>query len=213
MTPRQARIGVDLFTVAMIASVALALATLTWRLQGYAGDDPVAAPVAPGPSIATDIVPVLALSPFGTASGGATQVAGGALILRAIFAAVDPALSVVLIAGADGQVVAFGVGESTPGGIIETIEPERVMLRTGNGLRVLSFDPEPSAAPARTTPLSTSAPASPTASAPAGIDAIRALIPQKSQNLPESRAAPAAPPPQTVPAVLPAAPISAPPPG
>lgn len=211
MTPKQARIGVDLFAVAMIASVAFALAALTWRVQGYAGDDPVAAPIAPGSSRATDIVPVLALSPFGTASGIATEASGGALTLRAVFAAVDPARSVVLIAGADGQVVAFGVGESTPGGIVETIEPERVMLRTGNGLRILSFDPEPAVAPPGTASAPTNAPVGPISSpapAPAGVDAIRRLIPRPSQNLPESRAAPLAPPPQTAPAALPAAPIS-----
>lgn len=209
MTPRQARIGVDVFTVVVIASVAFALAALTWRLQGYAGDDPAAAPISPGSSHSADIVPVLALSPFGTASGIAAEAAGGALTLRAIFAAVDPARSVVLIAGADGQVIAFGIGESTPGGIVETIETERVMLRTGSGLRILSFNPEPAVPPpgtASSASMPANGPVRPTSSptpAPVGVDAIRALIPQTSQNGPESRAATPAPPPRTTPVAPP----------
>lgn len=214
MTPKQARLGVDIFTATVIASVALAFAGLTWRLQGYAGNSPVAAPVTPGAG-ATDVELVLALAPFGTTSGAVVDTGGSALTLRAIFAAVDPSKSVALIAGADGQVVAFAVGETTPGGIVETIEPEQVMLRTGTGLRILSFNPDAAApstgspaTPATGSPVAGTAPPPPVrpSPAPVGVDAIRALIPPAAQNGAQN-----APPPSTAP-IPPPPPSVAPPP-
>jgi general secretion pathway protein C len=200
MIPKQARLGVDIFTALVIASVGLALASLTWRLQGYAGDEPVSSPVAPGGSRGGDVATVLALAPFGLVSGLPVEVAGGALTLRAIFAASIPADSVALIAGPDGQVVAFGIGEATPGGVVEGIEPERVMLRTGTGIRILSFNPDTTASGALSPPGSAGVIAVPTqvpAAVPVGVEAIRALIPKSAQPVPEATAP--LRPPETVP--------------
>lgn len=196
MTPKQARLGVDIFTAVVIASVGLTLANLTWRLQGYAGNEPVASPVAPGGSRGSDVASVLALAPFGLVSGLPVEVADGALTLRAIFAASIPADSVALIAGPDGQVIAFGIGESTPGGVIEGIEPERVMLRTGTGIRILSFNPDTTISGV-SAPSGVAVPTQVPPAVPVGVDAIRALIPKSALPVPEVTAPPR--PPETVP--------------
>ena len=44
LTPRQARIGLNLFTGAMVVSVAVALAGLTWRIAGHAGAGAITVP-------------------------------------------------------------------------------------------------------------------------------------------------------------------------
>ncbi|MGB7409032.1 MAG: hypothetical protein WA908_11045, partial [Pontixanthobacter sp.] len=64
LTFEQKRLAVDIIAALIIASIALALANLTWRLLGYSGVEPVASPIASS-SAATDINPLLALAPFG----------------------------------------------------------------------------------------------------------------------------------------------------
>ena len=147
MTPRQARLALDIFTAAVIVSVALALAALTWRVQGDTGTSPATAPVAPGASGQSQIGSILALAPFGRVIGGDVAIGSEEVSLRAIFAAQPASASVALIADASGQVSPFSIGEATPGGIVEAIETERVLLRSGSGLRVLSFEPAASSAP------------------------------------------------------------------
>ncbi|MGB3794916.1 MAG: type II secretion system protein N [Alteraurantiacibacter sp.] len=202
MTPRQARLGADIFTGLVIASVGLALATLTWRLQGYTGAGPVAAPVAPGGGQALDVGPVLALAPFGTASAVSSDSSVGSLELRAIFAAIPTTASVALIAGSDGIVTSYGIGESVGGGVIEQILPEQVVLRTATGLQTISIGNEDDGragqgistrpgvpvpgVPATASPSQLPAPPAPAAppatSAPAsGVDAIRSLIPRSAR--------------------------------
>nr|WP_269748159.1 type II secretion system protein N [Alteripontixanthobacter muriae] len=132
---------IDIFTAAVVISVALALAALTWRLQGYSAVPPVAAPSQSVTSSAADAAAVSALAPFGRSTGNAAVVGSGDVTLRAIFAAVPAAASVTLIAGPEGKVVPYAIGELTPAGVVEAIEPERVLLRSGSGLQVLSFDP------------------------------------------------------------------------
>lgn len=212
MTLKDARFGVNIFTGLVVASVALALANLSWRLMGYAGDEPVISPVSLGMSGDRDIAPLIALAPFGTASGTIVEGGDGGLTLRAIFAAFPASESVALIAGPDGQVVPVSIGDATPGGIVEAIEPEKVTLRTSSGLRILGFNPvEGRGVTAGFTPVVPAAPigggdaagTAPAMPAPTGVDAIRALIP------PANRAdVEAAPPPSRVP---PPPAISAPP--
>lgn len=137
---------VDMFTVAVVISVAVALAGLTWRLQGYSGVLPVAAPVQPVSTGTADAASIVALAPFGQAAGNAVALASGEVTLRAIFAAEPSSASVTLIAGPDNMVVPYTIGEVTPAGIVEAIEPERVLLRSGSGLQVLSFNPAAAAA-------------------------------------------------------------------
>lgn len=143
MTPRQARLGVDVFTGAIIASVAVALATLTWRLSGEPGIGPAAAPVSPGQAAASDIGPLIALAPFGTPIAATGVVANdGAIQLKGIFLASPIEASVVLLATADGQVASYTIGAPVGGGVIETIEAEQITLRTPTGVQVIGFNPQ-----------------------------------------------------------------------
>lgn len=135
------RLMVDMFTVAVVISVAVALAGLTWRLQGYSGVPPVAAPLQQVSTGTADAASIVALAPFGQAAEDAVALASGEVTLRAIFAAEPSSASVTLIAGPDNMVVPYTIGEVTPAGIVEAIEPERVLLRSGSGLQVLSFNP------------------------------------------------------------------------
>lgn len=143
MTPRQARLAVDIFTGAVIASVAIALATLTWRLTGESGIGPAAAPVGSGEAVATDIRPLIALAPFGTPIATTGVVAdNGAIRLKGIFLASPIEASVVLLATADGKVASYTIGAPVGGGVIERIEAEQITLRTPTGMQVVGFNPQ-----------------------------------------------------------------------
>lgn len=213
MTPRQARLGVDVFTGAVIVSVGLAMAGLTWRLAGYSGVGPAVAPVLSGSSSSIDIKPVIALAPFGSAVTTPAQGGDGPIRLRAIFLAVPASASTVLIAGADGKVVSYGLGQSVGGGVIEAIQAEQILLRMPGGARTIGFNPEGLAAAAPNA-LSSQGKAQPSgegsasvmqpgqagSAALSGVDAIRALIPPElrgktapAQNaLPNAQAPPSA---------------------
>ena len=142
MTPRQARLGVDIFTGLVIASVGLALASLTWRLQGHSGIGPAAAPVASSAGEPADIRPLIALAPFGSALSVAADGSDMAIRLRAVFLASPSEASVALIAGADGKVASYGIGQAVGGGVIEAIMAEQIVLRLPSGLRAIGFDPQ-----------------------------------------------------------------------
>ncbi len=204
MTPRQARLSVDIFTGAVVASVALALANFTWRLTGDPGIGPAAAPVVARGGRAVDIAPLVAMAPFGTAvlvTGSATS--EGAVRLKAIFLARPMEASVVLLATADGKVANYGIGSVVGGGVIESIAAEQITLRMPDGLQTIGFNPEsngapvtgaqaPSGASALQPVFNQTAPAAPPPAAN-GVDGIRALIPPSTQGLTPSRAAPPAP--------------------
>lgn len=190
MTPARIRLGVDLFAGAVVVSVALALAALTWRIQGYPGIGPAAAPVAPGPGSDTDIRPLIALAPFGTAVASTGEGGDGSIKLRAIFMAVPAEASVVLVAGAEGKVASYGVGQALGGGVIEAIQADQIVLRVASGQRVIGFNPTvgaTGAAAAGSGANPTTAAASFTAvppPPPTGAAAIRAMIPPSVQGLP-----------------------------
>lgn len=188
--------AVDAFTVAIIVSVAFALAAFTWRVQGYAGTEPATAPAASGLAGGSNVQQVLALAPFGVAVGE-SPIMGGTdeLTLKAVFAAVPTNASVALIADASGQVTPFSIGDATPGGIVEAIENERVLLRSNSGLRSLTFLPETAAArsPAqpRPAPAARSPAALPDAPQPATASA---TVPPAAQPVPASPPATNSPP-------------------
>ena len=190
MSPARARLGVDVFTGVVIVSVAIALASLTWRLQGYPGVGPAAAPVAPGNGQDTDIRPIIALAPFGTAVATSGEGGDSAIRLRAIFMAAPAEASVALIAGADGKVASYTLGQAVGGGVIEAIQPEQIVLRTSGGQRLVGFNPAGAAggSPAQTTaavspPATQVAPGGVVAPPPAagGAASVRALIPPSVQ--------------------------------
>lgn len=185
MTPKQARLGVDLFTGLVIASVALALANLTWRLQGYHGVEPAAAPVAQGGGEMADIRPMIALAPFGSALSVSGEGGDTSVRLRAIFLSTPMEASVALIAGADGKVASYGVGQAVGGGVIETIQAEQIVLRLANGQRVIGFQPDGASQPASSAGAMTAPTAIRTIRRPnSGAEAVRALIPIELQGNP-----------------------------
>ncbi|TAK16418.1 MAG: signaling protein [Rhizorhabdus sp.] len=142
MTPRQASRAADIFTGLVVASVAVALAGLTWRLVGARPADapPPAAgqPAAPAP--AADISPALALSPFGRPDASSAQPTSLALALRGVVLAYPRSASSALIAPAGGQPISYAVGQVVPGGAtIEEIAFDRVLLRVNGRLERLDL--------------------------------------------------------------------------
>jgi general secretion pathway protein C len=175
MTPRQARIGVDLFTACVVASVGVALAGLTWRLLGDPGTRYGAAPVAARPSHPIDLAPIIAASPFG--AGGSTANAAGApvtdqpLVLRGILLASPRSASTAVIQIGDAPATAFAIGQAAGAATIEAIEIDHVVLTTGGQRQMLAFPQKPgSVAPSSSAsgsppPPTTPQPPSPTAGA------------------------------------------------
>ncbi|MEO6153954.1 MAG: type II secretion system protein N [Croceibacterium sp.] len=192
MTPRQARLGIDLFTGAVVASVALALANLTWRLAGEPGIGPVAAPVMARGGDSVDITQLVALSPFGSAASAAqSSDSSGAVTLKAVFLAFPAEASIVLLASADGKVASYGIGSAVAGGVIEAIAAEQISVRTNGGLQTIGFTPANGGAPvsgqppgAPIPPGGRAQPVPPPAPPAVGVDAIRALIPSSVQGRP-----------------------------
>lgn len=185
MTPRQAEMGVHLFTGAVVISVAVALAGLTWRLTGDPGTSIMAAPaVSKKPTV--NLVPIVGLAPFGVPAGSAATGAGDTLQLRAVFLATPAEASTALIAIDGGVVKAFRIGESVNGATLEKVTRDNVTLLTVNGLQSLAF---PTASAITQSAASTGQPvAAPKTGALSGVDAIRALIPQSARgNGPSAR--------------------------
>ncbi|MES2861613.1 MAG: type II secretion system protein N [Pseudomonadota bacterium] len=151
---RAGELAVRVAGVVVVASVAVALAGLTWRLTGWDdGRDEIVTSEASAPRVAgpdPDVARIVALAPFGggaLASGLPASSLG--LILKGVLMAFPPEASVALIAAGDGPALSYGVGAAVAGdAVIETIEVDRVILRTGSGLQVLGFPPPVAGAPA-----------------------------------------------------------------
>lgn len=158
MSPRQARIGVDIFTALVVGSVGVALAGLTWRLLGDPGTRFNASPIAARPARAVDIAPLIALAPFG--AGPAAAAANQPLTLRGILLAQPRAASSVLISIGDAAPVAFYAGQTVGSATIDTIAVDHVVLRSGATRSILAF-PTTSAGGARSVPPLASTPAAP----------------------------------------------------
>jgi general secretion pathway protein C len=187
VTPRQAELGVDLFTGAVIASVAIALAGLTWRLSGDSGDAAhVAAVPLARPPVQIDVSPILALAPFGRTVTAATATSPTALglELRGIVLAIPRAASTALIGTSGGPTRAWVIGQALDGGaVIQDIAIDHVVLSVNGQAQVLAF---PNATPP-TLPPPPPVPAAPMAIAP-GVPPVNLSTP-----------VPVAPPPQVPP--------------
>ncbi len=144
MNMRQVRLGIDLFTGLVVASVGVALAGLTWRLTGT-GAPPVAAATAVSSGDPVDIGGLLALAPFGTVAAASDTASDGSLHLKGILLAVPASSSSALIAGADGKVASYAIGAALGGGVVEAIEADQVIVRTPHGLQAIGFTPVASA--------------------------------------------------------------------
>lgn len=168
MRPRDTVLLVDLFTGAVVVSVAVALAGLTWRLFDLATHRAPAPPPAGflAPAQArTDITPILSLAPFGVERGGDLRPTTLPLELRGVLLAMPVAASTALIAATGGAPLAYRAGQAIPAGAtIETIRIDSVILRVGAHRELLTF-PKAAAAP-ETAPAPP--PASPAATPEAG---------------------------------------------
>jgi type II secretory pathway component PulC len=210
MTPREIRFGLDGLTGIAVASVAAALALLTWTIAGYSS---TASPVSAAaraylpPSPAPDLTALVNLPPFGKATTTPASVAAGSgLVLHGILLTTPVAASTVLIAVPGQDPVSYPIGAVVPGGgTIDSVGEDFVLLRNGDQYVTLYFpdDPRarqpsapgaPNAAPAPAPQLAPAIPgAGPSAS---GVDAIRALLPPSSVGAPVPR--PVVPPPPPV---------------
>jgi general secretion pathway protein C len=157
LTPRQARLGANLFTAAVIASVGVALAGTTWRLLGDPGQRLGAAPVAARPAPPPDIATLVGLSPFGTAAPTASGAADTNVVLRGILLAEPRSASSALISVGGATPAPFYVGGQVAGGTIDSIAADHVVIAVGAERRLLAFPDRSGTAPA--TSAATAAPA------------------------------------------------------
>lgn len=145
LSPRQARTTLDIVAAAVIVSVAVALAGLTWRIAGHASTGAVTIPSGARPvAVTADVTPALAFAPFGKgAATDATQATALPLKLKGVFAASPAALSVAYIEVGGEAAKPFRIGEAPGGGTIEGILRDRVILRVAGRIEYLAF-PDPS---------------------------------------------------------------------
>lgn len=135
------RLAADLFTVAVVASVGVALAGLTWRLAGSSGLPLADVPLETArPSAApVDVSRIIAAAPFG-AGAGAPQAMATDLQLKAILFAHPSAASSVMVSANGGQAQSYLIGAILPNGaVLESVGLDRAVIRTGTGPQVLAF--------------------------------------------------------------------------
>jgi len=148
LTPRRQKLALDLFTGAVIASVAVALAGLTWRLAGHVDVGAITVPPAPVAAAVPDLAPAIALAPFGRAGadGDGAVATTLQLALKGIVSARPAELSIAYIQVGTEAVKPFKVGEVVAGATIGAIGPTRVILNNGGRSEFLAF-PDPFAGP------------------------------------------------------------------
>ena len=193
LTPRQARIGLDLFTGAVVVSVAVALAGLTWRIAGHAGTGAITVPSgSTGPAVTPDIGAAVALAPFGKASvSEAGQATGLPLELKGVIAASPAELSTAFISISGQPAKAYKPGDTINGATIQSILRDRVILANGGRSEFLAF-PDPTMTPEQRQAAATGQAPAPLVSGAAPVGAPPPLV----------RTAPSAPPQATVAGVL-----------
>lgn len=172
LTPRQTRTALDLLTGAMVVSVAVALAGLTWRIAGHAGTGAITVPSGRNdPAVAPDVAPVIALAPFGKPLvADAPQPTTLPLELKGIVAAIPAELSTAFIAVSGAPPTPFRVGQQVNGATIAAIQRDRVLFDNGGRREFLAF-PDPSLSPEQRQAAAAAAPAGetpPPGAAPGG---------------------------------------------
>lgn len=200
LSPRQARTALDIVTAAVVVSVAVALAGLTWRIAGHASSGAVTVPSS-GRSAGTpvDITAALAFAPFGKgAITDASQATALPLKLKGVFAAFPADLSVAYIEVGGDPAKPFHVGEAPGGGTIEGILRDRVLLRVNGRIEYLAF-PDPTltadqqadaAAKSAAAPSATTQPSAPVAPPAAATAALAGLAPAPGGGLQVGASAP-----------------------
>ncbi|KTF68406.1 type II secretion system protein N [Sphingomonas sp. HT-1] len=148
LNPRQTRTALDLLTGAVVVSVAIALAGLTWRIAGHAGTGAITVPSGrSAPAVAPDMSAAIALAPFGKAVVvDAPQPTTLPLELKGIVAAIPAELSAAFIAVNGAPPQSFHVGEAVNGATIAAIQRDRVLFDNGGQREFLAF-PDPTLSP------------------------------------------------------------------
>lgn len=200
LTPRQARIGLDLFTGAVVVSVAVALAGLTWRIAGHAGTGAITVPSgSTGPAVAPDIGAAVAFAPFGKPSvTDAGQATGLPLELKGVVAASPAELSTAFISISGQPAKAYKVGDNINGATVQAILRDRVILANGGRSEFLAF-PDPTLTPEQRQAAAAGQPVAPAGPAPLVPGAVPA---QGQPPLRSAPPAPAAPPQAAVAGIL-----------
>ena len=142
MTARIINLWLDIVTGAVIMSVAVALAGLTWRLIGESGTSVAPNVAASGTRTRApfNADPILAFAPFGRTGAHAIPATTLALQLRGVMLAEPRSESVAVIAGGSEPPKAFATGDTVPGGAtVEDIAVDRVLLRVGGRQEMLAF--------------------------------------------------------------------------
>lgn len=139
MSPRDARLAVDIFAALVVASIGVALAGLTWRVLGDPGQRLGAAPVAARPQRRVDLAPLVALAPFGTAAPVASAATDQSVILRGILLAEPRSASAAMISVNGAAPTPFYTGQSVGPGTIAEIAVDHVVFSAGGGQQTLAF--------------------------------------------------------------------------
>ena len=151
LTPRQVAIGLDVFTGAVVLSVAVALAGLTWRMAGHAGTGAITVPDAGRLPVAAAPLPAagaVAFQPFGRADpGDASQPTGLALELKGLVFARPAELASAFVSVSGAEAIPVKVGDSVGGATVQAIGRDRIILMNGGRSEYLAM-PDPFAAPA-----------------------------------------------------------------
>lgn len=176
LTARQQNLLLGGLTALLVASIAIALANLSWLSGGHANTGAVVAPAPTRLSTApVDLGPAQKLQPFGAAAPGQdVQPTALPLQLRGI---IGP--TAFIATGAE-PARAYRVGEQLSGVTLDSIGRDRVFLRNAGRVEYLAFrDPfaappaapgstpmQPGAAPVPSIPALPTAPIVPTVSSP-----------------------------------------------
>ncbi|MES2338860.1 MAG: type II secretion system protein N [Pseudomonadota bacterium] len=149
LTPYRMRLALDILAALVIASVAVALAHLTWRLAGHADVGAITVPATRTAPPVPDLAPALALAPFGRSGvdGEGAVPTTLQLTLKGIVFARPAELSIAYIASGTEVAKPMKVGEGVAGATIAAIQVNRVLLTNGGRAEFLAF-PDPFAPPA-----------------------------------------------------------------
>ncbi|MEZ0497779.1 type II secretion system protein N [Sphingomonas sp. IW22] len=172
LSPRQQRIALDVITGAMVVSVAAALAGLTWRIAGHAGQGAITVPSGNRPVALPDLSPAIGWQPFGAAlQTEQAQPSALQFVLKGLVFAQPQSFAVAYVSEAGGTPRAVRVGENLGGATIESIQRDRILLNNGGRLEFLALPdpaqpaagapgaaPPPSSSPATARPTPTPAP-------------------------------------------------------
>ncbi|TKD53119.1 type II secretion system protein N [Sphingomonas baiyangensis] len=147
LTPLQTRRTLDVVTGLVVASVGIALAGLTWRIAGHAGQGAITVPSGARPAMAVpDTAAAIALAPFGKAAiADQAQPTALAVVLKGVVFAVPATLSTAFVSENGATPRPYRIGEALAGATIEGIQRDRVLLNNGGRIEFLAF-PDPTLA-------------------------------------------------------------------